>query len=94
MRAILAAALLALSVAQSSAQEQICAPYDKLKAQIQEQYGEKYAAVGRVDESAILVVFAAPSGGSWTALAVYSDGEACTVASGDEWSAIPTGEGV
>ncbi len=91
------AALLALAVAGPvAAQTQApCMPYDVFRELLRQQYGESLIGRGLERRGWITEIYAAETG-SWSVLIVnLTDGQACMVSAGTDWSEVepePAGE--
>lgn len=81
----LAVALLSIS-SPAVAQEPKCAPYDQVEAMLAAEFQETRVQQGIVgDGQAMLLIFASPNGGTWSAVMVRPDGVACLAAAGSDW---------
>jgi hypothetical protein len=70
-----------------------CAPHLVVLAMIQDRYGEVQNGVGPTEDGGqVWEVLVDPEDGSWTLLVVFTDGNACLVASGKSWEHV-TGRG-
>jgi hypothetical protein len=87
MRLLILAALSTLA-APAWAQEQACAAIGDIEAKLAAEYRETRVQQGVVGEGrAMLVIFAAPDGATWTAVMVRPDGVGCMAAAGSDWQA-------
>jgi hypothetical protein len=86
---ILTAALLSIAAgsAPAVAQEQpACAPIADIEAKLAAEYQETRVQQGIVgDGRAMLLIFAAPEGKTWTAVMLRHDGVGCMAAAGSDW---------
>jgi hypothetical protein len=93
MRRIVAAAAVALSTllatpALAQEQQPTCAPIDQIEANLAAEYQETRVQQGVVGEGrAMLLIFAAPDGATWTAVMLRHDGIGCMAAAGSDWQA-------
>ena len=80
------AALIALSLSQAHAQSMACLEFDKLAKGLADKYHEVPAGSGITGQgSAALIVFASPAGATWTVAILDQKGQACVVATGQDW---------
>jgi hypothetical protein len=90
LKVAFAAALSTLLAAPALAQEQqpACAPIDQIAAKLAAEYSETRVQQGVVGEGqAMLLIFAAPDGATWTAVMLRHDGVGCMAAAGSDWQA-------
>jgi hypothetical protein len=91
LKVVIAAALSTLLAGPALAQEQqqpTCAPIDQIEAKLAAEYQETRVQQGVVGEGrAMLVIFAAPDGATWTAVMLRHDGVGCMAAAGSDWQA-------
>ncbi len=66
-----------------------CLPHAEMLKHLSAQFKEKPVAVGLGDNGALLEVFAAADGATWTALVTRPNGLSCVVMSGDNWQYSP-----
>lgn len=87
--AALAAALLA-TVPGSASVPYVdnCAPRGEIVSALSEKFRENPAAVGQVNQNAVVEVFVSDSG-TWTIIATGTDGKSCIVSSGEGWESTP-----
>ena len=83
-----AALLLAVTTA-ANAQNPPCGPRDALATALERGFGEQRLSHGVLDSGALLELWTAQDGSTWTLLTVRPDGIACVVATGNSWS-MPT----
>lgn len=84
MKTLIAAlVLLASPVAAQTAQ---CGPYDLVVAGLAERYGENRRVAGMMGPEQLFEVYANDETGTWTAITVGQDGQACLRASGNNFS--------
>lgn len=84
----LALPLLVLLSTPALAQEQQsrCAPFEQVQTMLAAEYHETVVAQAVMGEGeAMLVLFASPTGGTWTAVVVKHDGLGCLAAGGTDW---------
>ncbi|GAC1041807.1 hypothetical protein [Rhizobium sp. No.120] len=65
-----------------------CAQRVDIVAFLGDHLSEKLSAVGKLDQSTIVEIYAAESG-SWTLLMSDVSGRSCIILSGDSWESIP-----
>jgi hypothetical protein len=87
LAALLAGALCAATTG-ASALEVRCAKHSMMLNLLTKKYSEKQVATGTVNEDRLMQLFVSPKG-SWTLLMTKTDGEACIVAAGQNWEALP-----
>lgn len=81
----LVAAGFGLTAATEPAQSQAqCNMREAMVKQLSEQYGEKPAAVGQVDQQSLVEIFVSENG-TWTILVTGTDGGSCVLAAGESW---------
>jgi hypothetical protein len=86
MKRLIAAALCLLSAPAWA--EPACAPIDQIEAKLAAEYHETRVQQGVVGEGkAMLLIFAAPNGATWTAVMLRHDGIGCMAAAGTDWQA-------
>ena len=75
------------------ADDLVCEPRKQLAADLESKWGETSVFAGAGPNGAQLEIFARVDG-TWTAIVVSADGEACPVAAGEVWSGfmIPQGQ--
>ncbi|PZO78463.1 MAG: hypothetical protein DI629_12260 [Mesorhizobium amorphae] len=76
---------LLLSHCESRAEEMVCAPFDRIAANLARLYNETPVADGAVDKNAAIIVFSTPDGSTFTIVSAGLDGNACVLASGEGW---------
>lgn len=62
----------------------LCGNRDEIARFLEEHFKEKKAAVGVVNQNAILEIFISPSA-TWTIIATGTDDKSCLVSSGEGW---------
>lgn len=70
----------------ADAQQQRCAPFVQMRDSLKERYNETNSGVGIVNEKSVAVLFRSPGGETWTIALLDSNGIACAVAAGTDWS--------
>lgn len=88
------AALTATTTMAQSYGGNVCAPRDTIVTSLTMQYGEKAVGSGFQGDRQIIEVFASDTRGSWTIIITQTNGIACVVGAGTEWSAdtlLPVG---
>jgi hypothetical protein len=83
----MAAALFAAAT-EASALEIRCAKHSMMLDLLTKKYSEKQVATGTVNNDRYMQLFVSAKG-SWTLLMTKTDGEACIVAAGQNWEALP-----
>jgi hypothetical protein len=63
----------------------LCAPRDRVLAQLDTRYGESRQSIGLGSDNSVIEVFASPDTGTWTITVTLPDGTTCLVASGLAW---------
>jgi hypothetical protein len=80
--------LLATPALAQDAGQPACAPIDQIAAKLAAEYHETRVQQGVVGEGqAMLLIFAAPDGATWTAVMLRHDGVGCMAAAGSDWQA-------
>lgn len=96
--ALVLTVMLALSsgpaAAQAVADQGFGLPRDRIAAQLDAQYKEVPVAGGITANGAIVEVFAAADGGSWTIIVTAPDGTSRVIAQGEGWTFIEMLEGL
>lgn len=72
----------------AKAQQPPCAPHTEILRWLEDKHGEVPIAIAKMDGGGLIEVVVSPSG-SWSILAIRSDGYACFVASGTGWTKPP-----
>jgi hypothetical protein len=83
------AALVFAATTATNAQSPPCGPREALATALEQGFGEQRLSHGVLDSGALLELWAAQDGSTWTLLTVRPDGIACVVATGNSW-AMPT----
>lgn len=65
-----------------------CGARDALVAQLTDKYGETRRSIGLAANNAVIEVFAAADGGTWSITVTMPDGTTCLVASGEGFEAL------
>ncbi len=68
-----------------------CEPRDTLRHLLQSEHGAQLAGQGVRGPDVILEIWTAPDSGDWTLVQTYANGQACIVAMGGSWEALPIG---
>ena len=87
-----AAALIAALIAASAggaAQQVTCNQRDDVLGHLAQKYQELPVAVGVTDRGGLVEVLSTGDGKTWTIIISSPDGEACMVAAGEGWRALP-----
>ncbi len=84
--ALLVLFILAIFHVPAHAQPMFCAPFKALSDSLGERYKETDHGGGVINDQAVLRVFIAPGGASFTVIAVDTAGKACVIATGKDWS--------
>ncbi len=82
-------ALLLGATSAANAQNPPCGPRETVATALEQGFGEERVSHGVLDSGALLELWAARDGATWTLLAVRPDGVACVVATGNSWT-MPT----
>ena len=85
IRFLAAAAAIALSACAPPAFAQGCTTIEQVVQVLAEKYGEHPVAMGNVDQRGPMIVFAAPTTGTWTLVGRLPNGCAITVLAGTDW---------
>lgn len=64
-----------------------CYPRDAIQAHLAERYGERPVGIG-VTAGQLVELLVRPDGTSWTILVIRTDGLACPVAAGEDWTDV------
>lgn len=64
-----------------------CGGRGELVEQLAAQFHERQAAVGQLDQTAIVEVFVSDQG-TWTIIASGTDGQSCVLAAGQDWESL------
>lgn len=91
---IASAFALACIAAPAQAQSPQCGPFTELRTVLAKEHHEIELGGGIVNDRAVMVVFVAPDGATWTMAILGTDGKACMVAHGVDWfqRSIPSSE--
>lgn len=88
MLRIIAAVLVATSLALPASAQSVCGERNKFLEHLGGNYQEGPIAMGLVSDGNVLEVLAS-NGGSWTIIVTRPDGKSCVVATGDGWEDVP-----
>ncbi len=88
MLRIIAAVLVATSLALPASAQSVCGERSKFLEHLGSKYQEGPVAMGLVSDGNVLEVLAS-DGGSWTIIVTRPDGKSCVVATGDGWEDVP-----
>lgn len=66
-----------------------CVKRSDLVKHLAGKYQEAPTAIGLADNGALIEVFAAADGSTWTVLVTMPNGISCMVATGQQWQSIP-----
>lgn len=88
MLRIIAAVLVATSLALPASAQSVCGERNKFLEHLGSNYQEGPIAMGLVSDGNVLEVLAS-NGGSWTIIVTRPDGKSCVVATGDGWEDVP-----
>jgi hypothetical protein len=89
MKIVLAAVVAAFTcVTGARAAEIQCAKHSAMLALLTKKFSENPVAMGTINQDRYMQLFVSPKG-SWTILVTKTSGEACIVASGDNWENLP-----
>jgi hypothetical protein len=93
VRVVLGVLLLSAVAVQCHAQQAFCGPRAEVLKQLADRYHEAPIALGVGTNGRVLEILSSPDGSTWTALTVGTDGTACVVMSGEQWTGILKGRG-
>lgn len=65
-----------------------CIDHESARKQLLEAYGESPVALGVASNGGLVVVFATPSGSTWTIVVATPQGMSCPVAAGENWQPL------
>ena len=87
----IAAVLIVLGPIPKQAEAQLtkCLKRETVVNNLKENHNENVVSYGLTKNGVVLEIFASP-GGSWTAIFSYPIGWSCAIASGDNWTVLPT----
>lgn len=90
LQALAAGAIVVLGLAGPAMAQDQCGPYDQLVATLSSEYDEVVIVRAFTTNGAILEIFAAPAGKTWTILAISPDEPnwACLAAAGADWQPL------
>ena len=77
-----------LGVHRASAAQPVCYYRDIMIEYLKSKYGEAPASFGLTKNGLIFEILASPDG-AWTVLLNHPNGQACILASGTDWTAVP-----
>ncbi len=86
--AALAVGLIAVS-ADGAAQQAPCEQRDDVLGHLAQKYHELPVAIGVTNRGGLVEVLSSGDGKTWTIIISSPDGEACLVAAGEGWRALP-----
>lgn len=72
-----------------AAAQQLCGARNAILQSLARNYQESPAAMGVSNGGAVIEVFTARNGKTWTILLTRPDGKSCIVAAGESWTAVP-----
>lgn len=84
MRRVIIAILALLAASPVAAMQ--CGKADEIRRVLAEQYQEEPVAIGMINDKVIASVYASVGGKTWTILTFTTDGSACIVSSGKDWT--------
>lgn len=76
------------AVRPAAAQAAPCLAAAEMRKTLGEKFNEKPVAVGLIDESTIVEIFAEGDGSGWTIVLTRSSGQSCIAAAGSTWMQI------
>jgi hypothetical protein len=88
LAALAAASICVASTSGSFALEIQCADHGLILNMLKKKYGEDPVAVGTVNQDRFMQIFVSQKG-TWSVVVTKTDGNACIVAAGKNWEALP-----
>jgi hypothetical protein len=88
MLRIIAAVLIATSLALPASAQSVCGERGKFLEHLGSNYQEGPVAMGLVSNGSVLEVLTSEKG-SWTIIVTQPDGKSCVVAAGESWENVP-----
>lgn len=88
MLRIIAAVLVATSLALPASAQSVCGERGKFLEHLGSNYQEGPVAMGLVSDGSVLEVLTSKKG-SWTIIVTQPDGKSCVVAAGESWEDVP-----
>lgn len=82
-------AALASASSESAAQQVPCNKRDDVLGHLAQKYQEVPVAIGVTNRGSLVEVLSTDDGKTWTIIISSPDGEACMVAAGEGWRALP-----
>ena len=79
---LLAILALMVSALPAYAQQSRCGPRDQVFEVLREKYSEKPTFEGIAENGSMFIVFASPTTGTWTGVAIRPNGMACLIITG------------
>lgn len=86
IRTALAACALSLVAASAAAEPPVCKPRAEMLAELKQRYGEDIIGGGISDRGLLMILLRSPLGETWSVLALRTDGQACIVDGGTDWT--------
>ena len=86
---MLALAIGAASLARPAAAQQVWLERGELVTHLADQFAENPVAIGIAANGAVLELFTAPDGSTWTIVMTMPNGLSTIVATGEHWIAVP-----
>ena len=74
--------------APAGAENQACAPREKVVERLADKYGETRVSMGLGSNNAVMEMFASDETGTWTITVTMTNGMTCLVASGQAFEAL------
>lgn len=90
--ALVIAAALATASSESTAQQAPCNERDNVLGHLAKKYREVPVAVGVTNRGGLVEVLSTSDGKTWTIIVSSPSGQACMVAAGEGWRALPKTE--
>ena len=87
---MLAAGVLCGAATLVEAQQNNCAPREKVVERLETRFGETRQSIGLGSNNAVMEVFASAETGTWTITVTMASGVTCLVASGQAYETLPT----
>lgn len=81
-----AAGVAALIASAAAAQQPNCKPRAEMLADLKQRYGEDIIGGGISDRGLLMILLRSPLGETWSVVAMRTDGQACIVDGGTDWT--------
>lgn len=84
-----AAVIIGVALGRAAHGQTQCAPRAEVVKAVAEGWREAPVAIGIINSSAVLEIFAGPDGATWTVIITGVTGMSCVIASGQAWQRGP-----